>query len=144
MEVWLAAVNKLLRRAHQDAGKKRNAQFTCASLFWWYAMASGADITVTPHPIYKADGRKLPDCYSIRLSCAMSSQHGSAGSCFSSEACHDRRIQPMVRDRQARVATRDPTPRSSACPTDYALQRIGPDDPAIATISPRSTRSQET
>ena len=26
-------------------------------------MASSADYAVTPRPIYKADGRKLPDCY---------------------------------------------------------------------------------
>ncbi len=43
-----------------SAGTRR---FTCANLFWWYAMASAADFVVTPRPIYKADGRKLPDCY---------------------------------------------------------------------------------
>ena len=32
-------------------------------MFWWYNMYSGADISVTPRPIYCADSRKLPDCY---------------------------------------------------------------------------------
>jgi predicted AlkP superfamily pyrophosphatase or phosphodiesterase len=38
-----------------------------ANTFWWYAMNTGADYTVTPRPLYCADGRKLPDCYSAPL-----------------------------------------------------------------------------
>lgn len=45
-------------------GKKMDAGFTCANMFWWYNMYSTADYTVTPRPNYLADGRKLPDCYS--------------------------------------------------------------------------------
>ena len=37
--------------------------FTCAKLFWWYNMYSTADFSVTPRPMYPADGRKLPDIY---------------------------------------------------------------------------------
>jgi predicted AlkP superfamily pyrophosphatase or phosphodiesterase len=37
--------------------------FTCANLFWWYNMYSSADYSVTPRPMYPADGRKLPDVY---------------------------------------------------------------------------------
>ena len=36
---------------------------TCANLCWWFAMYSSADVTVTPRPMYPADGRKIPDCY---------------------------------------------------------------------------------
>ena len=36
---------------------------TCANLSWWFAMYSSADVTVTPRPMYPADGRKIPDCY---------------------------------------------------------------------------------
>jgi predicted AlkP superfamily pyrophosphatase or phosphodiesterase len=36
---------------------------TTANLSWWFAMYSSADITVTPRPMYPADGRKIPDCY---------------------------------------------------------------------------------
>jgi predicted AlkP superfamily pyrophosphatase or phosphodiesterase len=46
-----------------DAAKRRDAAFTCANLFWWYNMYSTADIGVTPRPMYPADGRKIPDCY---------------------------------------------------------------------------------
>src|SRR5438477_772889 len=38
--------------------------FRCAKLFWWYNMYSGADYSVTPRPIYPADGRKVVDIYS--------------------------------------------------------------------------------
>ncbi|MGC5628710.1 nucleotide pyrophosphatase/phosphodiesterase family protein [Georgenia sp. Z1344] len=34
-----------------------------ANMGWWYAMGATTDITVTPRPIYHADGRKSPDAY---------------------------------------------------------------------------------
>ena len=37
--------------------------FTCAKLFWWYNMYSSADWTITPRPMYPADGRKFFDVY---------------------------------------------------------------------------------
>lgn len=46
-----------------EAGRRRDPSFTCAKLFWWYNMYSTADYTVTPRPMYPADGRKLPDIY---------------------------------------------------------------------------------
>ena len=36
---------------------------TTAKLFWWYNMYSSAEWSVTPRPVYCADGRKLPDIY---------------------------------------------------------------------------------
>ncbi|MBN8247731.1 MAG: alkaline phosphatase family protein [Verrucomicrobia bacterium] len=38
--------------------------FTCATLFWWYNMYSGATWSVTPRPMYPSDGRKFFDIYS--------------------------------------------------------------------------------
>jgi predicted AlkP superfamily pyrophosphatase or phosphodiesterase len=46
-----------------EIAKQRNAGFTCANLFWWFAMYSSADYTVTPRPMYPADGRKIPDVW---------------------------------------------------------------------------------
>ncbi len=37
--------------------------FTCAKLFWWYNMYSSADWSVTPRPLYPADGRKVFDIH---------------------------------------------------------------------------------
>jgi predicted AlkP superfamily pyrophosphatase or phosphodiesterase len=45
--------------------RRRNAGFTCANNFWWYNMVTDVDWAVTPRPVYCADGRKLPDCYTI-------------------------------------------------------------------------------
>ncbi|HAO99096.1 MAG TPA: alkaline phosphatase family protein [Fibrobacteres bacterium] len=42
---------------------KSRPGFTCAKLFWWYNMYSGADWSVTPRPHYPADGRKVFDVY---------------------------------------------------------------------------------
>jgi predicted AlkP superfamily pyrophosphatase or phosphodiesterase len=39
--------------------------FRVANLCWWYAMGATTDLTVTPRPIYHADGRKSPDCYTF-------------------------------------------------------------------------------
>ncbi|BBA35460.1 type I phosphodiesterase/nucleotide pyrophosphatase [Methylocaldum marinum] len=47
--------------------RRRDPAFTVANTFWWYAMNTDADVTVTPRPLYCADGRKLPDCYSSPL-----------------------------------------------------------------------------
>src|ERR1051325_8910749 len=46
-----------------DAARALDPAFTCANLFWWFNMYSTADYTVTPRPIYRADGRKFPDIY---------------------------------------------------------------------------------
>jgi len=43
----------------EDAAKKRDPSFSCAKMFWWYNMYSTADWSVTPRPIYLADGLKL-------------------------------------------------------------------------------------
>jgi predicted AlkP superfamily pyrophosphatase or phosphodiesterase len=36
---------------------------TVANSFWWFNMHSGVDVAVTPRPQYRADGRKVPDCW---------------------------------------------------------------------------------
>ena len=46
-----------------DRAKAADPAFTCANLFWWYNMYSTVDYSVTPRPMYLADGRKLPDVY---------------------------------------------------------------------------------
>lgn len=37
--------------------------FSCAKLFWWYNMHSSADWSITPRPLYPADGRKVFDVH---------------------------------------------------------------------------------
>jgi predicted AlkP superfamily pyrophosphatase or phosphodiesterase len=47
-----------------DAARRRDPSFTCAKLFWWFNMYSAVEWSVTPRPIYPADGRKIPEIYS--------------------------------------------------------------------------------
>lgn len=46
-----------------ETAKNREPSFTCLNSFWWYNMYSSVDYSITPRPQYKADGRKIPDCY---------------------------------------------------------------------------------
>ncbi len=65
-EIWFWRQSNRLVSGEKlwEAGKKHDSAFTCANLFWWYNMYSTVDISVTPRPMYLADGRKIPDCYS--------------------------------------------------------------------------------
>jgi len=64
-EVWLWRQSNRLVAGEKvwESGRRRDPAFTCAKLFWWYNMYSSADWSVTPRPMYPADGRKLPDIY---------------------------------------------------------------------------------
>ncbi len=37
--------------------------FTCAKLFWWFNMHAAVDFSITPRPLYPADGRKVFDVH---------------------------------------------------------------------------------
>ena len=120
-----------------EAGKRRDPAFTCANMFWWYNMASSHDFGATPRPIYKADGRKLPDCYTVpdslrdrlteRLGLFPLFQFwGPATTIASTRWIAD--ATKMV------MAENDPTLTLAYLPhLDYDLQRYGPDEthPAV-------------
>ncbi|WP_431925914.1 alkaline phosphatase family protein [Micromonospora wenchangensis] len=46
-----------------QAARRVEPGYTVANVCWWYAMGADVDWTVTPRPIYYADGRKEPDCW---------------------------------------------------------------------------------
>ncbi|MGB7302358.1 MAG: alkaline phosphatase family protein, partial [Burkholderiaceae bacterium] len=64
-EIWLWRQSNHLVGGEKiwDAAKKRDPNFTCAKMFWWYNMYATADWSATPRPMYPADGRKIPDHY---------------------------------------------------------------------------------
>lgn len=64
-EVWLWRQSNRLMAGESlwTAARRRDPAFTGANLFWWYNMYGEADIAVTPRPLYRADGRKIPDLY---------------------------------------------------------------------------------
>ncbi|SCE73308.1 Predicted pyrophosphatase or phosphodiesterase, AlkP superfamily [Micromonospora matsumotoense] len=46
-----------------QAARRVEPGYTVANVCWWYAMGADVNWTVTPRPIYYADGRKEPDCW---------------------------------------------------------------------------------
>ena len=120
-----------------EAGKKRDGRFTCANMFWWYNMASSHDVGATPRPIYKADGRKLPDCYTVpgqlrerlteRLGPFPLFQFWGPATTISSTRWIAEATKLVMTDH-------DPTLTLVYLPhLDYDLQRFGPDEthPAV-------------
>ena len=63
VRLWLQSNRLVAGEKIWDAARRRDPAFTCAKMFWWYNMYSGADISATPRPMYPADGRKIPDHY---------------------------------------------------------------------------------
>ncbi|MFK7960402.1 MAG: alkaline phosphatase family protein [Phycisphaerales bacterium] len=118
-----------------DAARRRDPRFTCANMFWWYNMYSSADFSVTPRPIYCADGRKLPDCSSHppQLRDELQSALGTFplfrfwGPAASIESTR------WIADASMRVHREHaPSLMLIYLPhLDYPLQKVGPDHPSI-------------
>ncbi len=64
-EVYLWRQHNRLVRGPKvwETARAAHPGYTAANVCWWYAMGASTDVTVTPRPIYHADGRKSPDCY---------------------------------------------------------------------------------
>jgi len=58
-KVWETSARKGARKGGRDA------RVTCANVCWWYNMYSSVEYSLTPRPMYKADGRKVPDCHTF-------------------------------------------------------------------------------
>jgi len=65
VKFWKQSNKLVLAEKIWEHAKKQDPSFTFANMFWWYNMYSTADYAVTPRPNYLADGRKMPDCYSV-------------------------------------------------------------------------------
>ena len=46
-----------------DKLRAEDSSFTCAQLFWWHNMNATVDYSITPRPLYPADGRKIFDIH---------------------------------------------------------------------------------
>jgi predicted AlkP superfamily pyrophosphatase or phosphodiesterase len=114
-----------------EAGRRRDPDFTCANMFWWYNMYSSADWSATPRPMYPADGRKIPDHYAhpYALHDELDAKlgpfplfkfWGPLADIESSEWIAKATLHVMQ--------ARDPTLTLTYLPhLDYNLQRLGPD-----------------
>ncbi len=114
-----------------QAARKRNPDFTCANSFWWYNMNTDVDWAVTPRPLYCADGRKLPDCYSIppRLRDDFNREFGQFPLFhFWGPATSIASSQWIGRSAMALEERYRPTLQLVYLPhLDYILQKVGPD-----------------
>jgi len=119
-----------------DVLKKENKDFTCANLFWWYNMYSSADYSVTPRPMYLADGRKIPDIYTNppELRNELQKKLGTFPLFeFWGPATSIRSTKWIAESSQMMDDKYDPTLTFVYLPhLDYNLQRMGPDHPCIS------------
>jgi predicted AlkP superfamily pyrophosphatase or phosphodiesterase len=122
-----------------QAARRTDPAFTVANVCWWYAMGADVNWTVTPRPIYHADGRKDPDCYTDppELHHDLTSTLGpfplfsywgaNAGLASSAWIC---------RAAQRIMTAHDPDLTLVYVPhLDYDLQRYGPSAPRAATAA---------
>jgi predicted AlkP superfamily pyrophosphatase or phosphodiesterase len=63
-QFWKQSNHVVQGRKIWDELRARDPKFTCANCFWWFNMYSSVDYSITPRPMYPADGRKFFDIYS--------------------------------------------------------------------------------
>ncbi|MGI5358393.1 nucleotide pyrophosphatase/phosphodiesterase family protein [Streptomyces sp. CA-252508] len=116
-----------------DAARRAHPGYTVANICWWYAMGADTDITITPRPVYYADGRKEPDCYT-RPPALHDELTGTLGTFplfhFWGPGAGIASSRWIVDATRHVLRTRGPDLALSYLPhLDYDLQRYGPDDP---------------
>jgi predicted AlkP superfamily pyrophosphatase or phosphodiesterase len=116
-----------------ETARGREPGFTCAKMFWWYNMYSSADWSVTPRPIYPADGRKIPEIYShpTDLGARLTADIGPFPFFNFWGPAADLRSSEWIAEASLRVDEwHSPSLLLVYLPhLDYNLQRLGPDDP---------------
>jgi len=133
------------RQSHQlmagekvwETARRRDPAVTCANMFWWYNMYSSADWSVTPRPIYPADGRKIPDIYGFPagLTARLTDEIGTFPFFNFWGPTADIRSSDWIAEASLRVDEwMTPSLLLIYLPhLDYNLQRLGPDDERIRT-----------
>ncbi|APU17414.1 MULTISPECIES: alkaline phosphatase family protein [Actinoalloteichus] len=120
-----------------ETARAAHPGYRAANICWWYAMGASTDMLVTPRPIYHADGRKSPDCYTrpVTLHDELTTELGEfplfqywgpTASIASSRWIAQAATRVLERHRPELLMVYVPH-------LDYDLQRFGPDSPqAIA------------
>jgi predicted AlkP superfamily pyrophosphatase or phosphodiesterase len=123
-----------------EAMRARDTSATTLNMFWWFNAYSTCDAVVQARPMYPADGRKIPDCYSQpgwlrdRLTAELGGFPlfrfwGPMADITSSRWITDATV---LADRWLTDDGQPPTLTLVYLPhLDYDLQRLGPDDPGI-------------
>ncbi|NYI03859.1 alkaline phosphatase family protein [Allostreptomyces psammosilenae] len=116
-----------------QTARTRHPGYRVANICWWYAMGADVDYTITPRPVYHADGRKDPDCYTHPPHLHDTLTHelgpfplfqywGPTASITSSAWITEATRRLMLRERPDLTLAYLPH-------LDYDLQRHGPDHP---------------
>ncbi len=118
-----------------DVLRRENPEFTCAKMFWWYNMYSSADWSVTPRPMYPADGRKVFDVHTqpMEMREAMKSDLGDFPfPSFWGPAAGIDSSKWIAQSAMWIEEKQKPTLNLVYLPhLDYCLQKFGPDAPEI-------------
>lgn len=127
-----------------DELRALDPKLTCAKLFWWYNMYSSANFTITPRPMYPADGRKFFDVYSHPYSIRTEIKRelgefpfagfwGPAAGVDSPQGPADCVSKWIAESAKWTEKKYTPTLSLVYLPhLDYNLQRVGPKHPSIA------------
>lgn len=109
--------------------------FTVAKLFWWYNMYSTADISMTPRPLYPADGRKVFDIHTqpMGLREEVKADLGPFPfPAFWGPASGIKSSEWIANSAKWTEKHHSPTLSLVYLPhLDYSLQKVGPADPSI-------------
>jgi len=137
--------NRLVQRPKiWDELKRLDPTFTCAKLFWWYNMYSTADFSITPRPMYPADGRKVFDIYTQPSALRYDIKQklgefpfpafwGPAAGVDTPQTTRDAASHWIAESTKWIERRHMPTLNLIYLPhLDYNLQRFGPNDPRIA------------
>ncbi|WP_165987308.1 alkaline phosphatase family protein [Streptomyces sp. YIM 98790] len=132
-EIFLWRQHNRLVRGEKvwETARRSRPGYRVANVCWWYAMGASTDWTVTPRPVYHADGRKSPDCYT-----RPPSLHGELTSGLGPFPLFQYwgPTASLASSRWITAAARRLLPRADLTMVyvphlDYDLQRFGPDSP---------------
>jgi predicted AlkP superfamily pyrophosphatase or phosphodiesterase len=115
--------------------KEDDPSFTCAKLFWWYNMYASVDYSITPRPMYPADGKKVFDIYTQPMDLRETIKKDLGEFPFPyfwGPMAGIKSSEWIAQSAEWIEAHREPTLNLVYLPhLDYNLQRLGPNDPAI-------------
>lgn len=118
-----------------DRARAQDPSFTVANMFWWFNMYSAATWSVTPRPLYPADGRKILDVYSepVNLRARLVAELGPFPFFSFWGPKSDIKSSEWIAEAAITVDQwHSPTLLLAYLPhLDYNFQRLGPNDPRV-------------
>jgi predicted AlkP superfamily pyrophosphatase or phosphodiesterase len=144
VQFWKQSNHLVAGRKVWEELRELDPKITCAKLFWWFNMYSSANWSITPRPIYPADGRKIFDIYTQPFSIRTEIKKdlgvfpfpafwGPAAGVQSAQGAPDAASRWIAESAKWIENKYQPTLSLIYLPhLDYSLQRLGPKHPNIA------------